>query len=624
MSVKNSTRQLSAVLVDTPPQSASENDKTVIYWNDFGANQTNDFISLPTYIEQNEEALRSRFLEYVYEVGQSQIDGKTIIERLRLDEDFSYWWLTLFALRRTHPNSGIPETIKLFALEEIVKKLNISDLTIDIHDLRVRSCIKDFCLNLGISCTDIGSPVKSVNSNSILRRLAPNWCVALATLSRQTWRSRSFGQNQINESNGKSIALFDYLTGFDVKAANAGNYRSRFWSDLPGVLEENFDNLVWNHTREIGDSSTSRKNAEKLLNDLNRRHESAHKLFESKVGVRVFCKVVRDYLRLCKSKVDGIEAKAVFTPRNSALSLWPLFQTEWNDSLRGSTAVRHLILFHTIREMVGQMPRQLVGIYLLENQPWELILTNAWKRAGHGTLIGMPQAAPKFWEVRQFVDSRSRTDFGLSKFPQPDLIASTSMRGRQMLLSSGVAQNQLIDVEALSYQYLINLQQLKAPSENFNTPNATVTVLGDFSLDETRQLLQICSPVLAQNGLRVIFKAHPTSPLSQKEIIEYGITEFSGELSALLPSSKLIVTTSFTSAAVDAYCLGIPLLLFSQGKDLNMSPLRAEPGVQFFHDSISLQVLLEHLPDFETSSNRDFFNLDPNLHRWRQSLRQFV
>jgi surface carbohydrate biosynthesis protein (TIGR04326 family) len=615
---------MSVVLVDTPPQSTPVNDKTVIYWNDFEANQTNDFISLPTYIEQSEEALRSRFLEYVYEVGQSQIDGKTIIERLRLDEDFSYWWLTLFALRRTHPNSGIPETIKLFALEEIVKKLNISDLTIDIHDLRVRSCIKDFCLNLGISCTDIGSPIKLVNSNSILRRLAPKWCVALATLCRQTWRSRSFGQNQITESNGKSIALFDYLTGFDVKAANAGNYRSRFWSDLPGVLEEDFDKLVWNHTREIGASSTSRKNAEKLLSKLNRRPESAHKLFESKVGARVFCKVVRDYLRLCKSKVDGIEAKAIFTPRNSALSLWPLFQTEWNDSLRGSTAIRHLILFHTIREMVGQMPRQLVGIYLLENQPWELILTNAWKRAGHGTLIGMPQAAPKFWEVRQFVDSRSRTDIGLSKFPQPDLIASTSMRGRQLLLSSGVAQDQLIDVEALSYQYLINLQQLKAPSENFNTSNATVTVLGDFSLDETKLLLEICSPVLSQNKYSATFKAHPSSPLSKNEIDNYGMTEFAGDLGSLLPSSSLVITTSFTSAAVDAYCLGIPLLLFSTGKDLNMSPLRLEPGVQFFHDSTSLQALLQQTTGLDTADSRDFFNLDLDLHRWRQSLRQIV
>jgi hypothetical protein len=55
-----------------------------------------------------------------------------------------------------------------------------------------------------------------------------------------------------------------------------------------------------------------------------------------------------------------------------------------------------------------------------------------------------------------------------------------------------------------------------------------------------------------------------------------------------------------------------------------MSPLRAEPGVQFFHDSISLQVLLEQTTGFQTTSSRDFFNLDPNLHRWRQSLRQFV
>ncbi len=580
----NSTSKLSVLLVDLPLRSGSENFKTTIHWNEFGTNQSNDLISLPTYIEQNEEALRRRFLEFVYEVGQYRVAGRTVIERLQIDEDFSYWWLTLFALRRTHPDSGIPETIKLLALEEIVKKMNISDITINIQEPRARRCIKDFCLNLGISCTDIGPPSQPTKFRFSLRRFSPRWCIALATLCRQTWRSRSFSQNQSIESNGKSIALFDYLTGFEAEAAGVGTYRSRFWSNLPELLEEQFDKLIWNHTREIGDSSTSRKSAEKLLSTLNVHPVNSHKLFESKISLQIFWKVVCDYCRLYKSGISETEAKTMFTPSNSDLPLWPLFRTEWIDSLRGSTAIRHLILLHTIREMVRQMPRQLVGIYLLENQPWELVLTNAWKRAGHGTLIGMPQAAPKYWEIRQFVDSRSRTDHGLSKFPQPDLIASTSLRGRQMLLSSGVSQDQVIDVEALSYQYLINLQKSKDSSEKFSTANPTVTLLGDFSVDETRQLLDICSPVLAQNGHSAIFKAHPTSPLNKSEIAKYGITEFVGDLGALLTSSRLVITTSFTSAAVDAYCLGIPLLLFSNGKNLNMSPLRLEPGVQFFHD----------------------------------------
>ena len=620
----NSTNKLSALLVDLPLRSGSDNFKTTICWNEFGTDQSKDLISLPTYIEQNEEALRSRFLEFVYEVGQYRVASKTVIERLQIDEDFSYWWLTLFALRRTHPDSGIPETIKLFALEEIVKKMNISEITINIQEPRARRCIKDFCLNLRISCTDIGPPSQPTKFRFSLRRFSPRWCIALATLCRQTWRSRSFGQNQIVESNGKSIALFDYLTGFEAEAAGVGIYHSRFWSTLPELLEEQFDKLIWNHTREIGDSSTSRKSAEKLLSTLNVHPVNSHKLFESKISLQIFWRVVRDYCRLYKSGISETEAKIMFMPSNSALPLWPLFRTEWIDSLRGSTAIRHLILLHTIREMVRQMPRQLVGIYLLENQPWELVLTNAWKRAGHGTLIGMPQAAPKYWEVRQFVDSRSRTDLGLSKFPQSDLIASTSLRGRQMLLSSGVSQDQVIDVEALSYQYLINLQKLKDSSEKFSTANPTVTLLGDFSVDETRHLLDICSPIIAQNGHSAIFKAHPTSPLNKSEIAKYGITEFVGDLGALLTSSRLVITTSFTSAAVDAYCLGIPLLLFSNGKDLNMSPLRDETGVQFFHDSISLQALLEQTTGLETSSSRDFFNLDLNLHRWRQSLRQFV
>jgi hypothetical protein len=66
----NSTNKLSALLVDLPLRSGSDNFKTTICWNEFGTNQSKDLISLPTYIEQNEEALRSRFLEFVYEVGQ--------------------------------------------------------------------------------------------------------------------------------------------------------------------------------------------------------------------------------------------------------------------------------------------------------------------------------------------------------------------------------------------------------------------------------------------------------------------------------------------------------------------------------------------------------------------------
>jgi len=102
----NSTNKLSALLVDLPLRSGSDNFKTTIYWNEFGTDQSKDLISLPTYIEQNEEALRRRFLEFVYEVGQYRVAGRTVIERLQTDEDFSYWWLTLFALRRTHPDIG--------------------------------------------------------------------------------------------------------------------------------------------------------------------------------------------------------------------------------------------------------------------------------------------------------------------------------------------------------------------------------------------------------------------------------------------------------------------------------------------------------------------------------------
>ena len=74
-------------------------------------------IKLIQVIENSADEYREKYLRLVYEIGSLNIKGRSVVEHLRIERDFSFWWLTLFGLRRWNDKSGTTDTIKLLALE---------------------------------------------------------------------------------------------------------------------------------------------------------------------------------------------------------------------------------------------------------------------------------------------------------------------------------------------------------------------------------------------------------------------------------------------------------------------------------------------------------------------------
>ena len=89
----------------------STNDYVVL-WNSFSVpGSIHPSISIPEYVEEHSDRLRSRFLGFVHDVGDSPSGAKTVLEHLQIRPTFSYWWLTLFASKRWHPDSHITEAV---------------------------------------------------------------------------------------------------------------------------------------------------------------------------------------------------------------------------------------------------------------------------------------------------------------------------------------------------------------------------------------------------------------------------------------------------------------------------------------------------------------------------------
>ena len=95
----------------------------------------------------------------------------------------------------------------------------------------------------------------------------------------------------------------------------------------------------------------------------------------------------------------------------------------------------------------------------MENQPWEKAFIHAWRKYGHGKLIGYCHTTVNYWHLNYFDDIKTINSF--SKFSQrkPDLIAVSGMLAKKNLLQFGYKKNRILEVDSLRYSYLGKLKK---------------------------------------------------------------------------------------------------------------------------------------------------------------------
>ena len=83
----------------------------------------------------------------------------------------------------------------------------------------------------------------------------------------------------------------------------------------------------------------------------------------------------------------------------------------------------------------------------------------------------------------------------------------------------------------------------------------------------------------------------------------------------------MVVASNVTSAAVDGYVAGRPVLSFLDPVRLNTSPLRELEGAVMFETASHLAQLLRDTEDLYATAGRvAFFCLDSRLPRWSSLL----
>jgi len=575
------------------------------------------------YIENNSKRLREKYTSLIHEIGEYQLNGKSIVEHLSDHRGYNLWWMSKIFEKSQINSPQIVDCIKVLALEEILINNKILGVFIcgSTKNNQLTETIERLCSTLNISCVNQTSNYKfNVRCKNYLRRLRPEVLSVSLWLFRYLKTHYSLRRaNKVNWFSGdQSIMFFSYFFALDVNKCMRGEFYSKQWSSLPKIFESKGVNINWIHHFMVFEGMNSTKTALSWTERFNKnsKHQGVHAFFESHLSLFLILLFIKNYTRSFFKSFEITNVNQAFRVKGSAVDLWPLLKTDWIESLRGGTAARNLMFIELVDKAMRNLPYQKNGLYLQENQFWEMALINAWRINGHGTLIGVPHATVNFWDMRYVNDKRAlRSDDQFAQ-PKPDLIALHGPVAKNHFIETGYPLSKTVEVEALRY---LDIGANKA-DKVIDPIKINILIIGELKTATTLEMLSAVAIAAECNeDIILTFKPHPGSSISAVMINNPSVRIVTEPLDLLLPIFDIAIVSGATSAAVDVYYSGINTIIHLGRDELNLSPVREFDDVMFTRsvENLKMQLLDYEKSKLEKSRVQNFFWTESALPRWK-------
>lgn len=599
-----------------------------VLWRSYGDGD-NLLHSIPKLVEEQADALRERYLAWIYDLAESQIEGKRLVDHLELRPGFSYWWMTLIVEKsNAYKSPQIVNALKLLAFEKLVDIHSVSTIILESGDLPLAQAFRAWCKNAGLvfEWRPLQARTEPASWITRLYRSLPRPLQAVIWLVHNIWQSWPLKQqNACQKKTGFAEMTFvDYLFNLDEKALTTGCFASKFWTDLVSALDRSGSKVNWLHHYIQREAVSSTKTACDLIARFNQRGigYQFHTCLDGALNISVVLGTLIDYSRLVWMNLKLNKMNRQLCPTESRHDFWPLFRQDWRNSMIGQNAMFNCLVLNLFERTFRRLPHQKLGVYLQENQGWEMAFIHAWRVAGHGQLIGVPHATIRFWDLRYFSDPRNYKRTIKNDLPLPDKVALNGPAALAAYRKGGYPADQIVEVEALRFLYLAGKPLAQKVVNVPSCSSLTVLVLGDYLSAVTHRQMQWlvgASPLLPPDT-RYIVKAHPYCPVQASDYPSLPMQITDSPLAKLMSECDVAYSSNITSAAVDAVAVGVPVVSVLEGDSLNMSPLRGLDGVIYATNPKELATALNTIHDCVRVMAEPYFCLDKKLPRWRTLL----
>jgi surface carbohydrate biosynthesis protein (TIGR04326 family) len=450
----------------------------------------------------------------------------------------------------------------------------------------------------------------------------PQFLQALLSFNRLLRASRPFRKAATSGwyAGDLSLLICGYFANVVPEEAATGHFHSRYWENLQGLMKELGIKGNWLHHNAASSFDT----ALAWVQDFNQNSQDQgfHSFLGAYFSWRLLFRVLKRWFWLRFKYWQLYSVENVFLVPGTCLSMWPLMKGHWKTSLLGAVAISNLFSVELFDAAMRDLPRQIKGLYLFEGNSWERAMIHAWRKYGHGQLIAVAHATVRFWDLAYYADPQTVRSSAPYSMPQPDRIALNGKASVEAYHIVAYPKESLVECEALRYGYLRNFSTESVKKRRGDMVN--VLIVGDFLLSSTIRLLRLIEAAMPHLAgyFTYTIKPHPVCPVLAKDFPLLDLTLVTDPLGKILQKFDIVCSSNATTAAVDAYFAGLPVVVILEGDELNISPLRGQAGVFFVSTPKELAEALQ-TPELWAVRNPDpneFFFLDPDLPRWRHLL----
>ena len=597
----------------------------VIFWNKYTNSDSDRIFSIPQLVEESANHLKTKYLSLIYEFGEAKVDGKRIIDHLMIRKNLSYWWMTLITEKCNYAKSPqIDNIIKILALEQWLKENKYHTLVLESDNDELAFSLSLLANKLSIDFKwkkNHKRSLKNIFKKRVFQSLpniiqSPIWIIFYLV---SNWPLKGVGLKEWRESTSSSTFV-SYLFNIAPNEKKNGRFQSSYWTKLTDLLEDNKCSTNWLHIYVKDKKLPSALKARKLIQSFNKEQKGnqTHTTLGSFLTVPVIFHTFKDWYKILNLKnmiVKKIKLDSGY--------LWPLLKKDCEDSFTGIPGISNLLYFNLFERAMNLLPCQNRGCYWKENTGWEFGFISAWQNAGHKkNLIGFNAASVVFWDLRCFFDPKTYIRKNYGDIPLPDYVGVSGEMSKSIYLDAGYPINDIIELESLRYLYLSNFAENQNNSIDRVSKEKKVLVVGDFLKGSTYKQLNLLLSALPKidKSVTFIIKPHPACPLIMEDF-----PGLNGELSTksieqLIKVSDIMYSGVITSAAIEAYCVGLPVIKYLDGDILNMSPLRENESVYFIQSADDLSNAINNISISHFRKKENYFYLDASLPRWHQWL----
>jgi surface carbohydrate biosynthesis protein (TIGR04326 family) len=600
--------------------------KKTIVWNDKCEREKN-ILDVFDLIDDNKYEIRQKYLRWIHEIQNLKIHNNTIINHLKIDNNFSFWWMLPISEKSNFMKSfHINEILKLIALEEYIKKNKIK---------------KIFTTNLNKTTNDVITYIARRNKIIFIKRNEKkifsldlgivNFFKAFLWLFNYLYKIRFlFGLNLPKwDSTKNKICIVTFFFNINLNLIKQNIFSSSYFNSLIDKIHFKKMGINWLNIYFENEQMPNSKFAKSILSKINKIYSSdIHVTLDSFISVRIILLALKTWFKvfyksliLTKEKIIQIDKSKYFL----------ILSDEFTKNLQNHHSLKNILVYFLMKEAFGRISKQNSCIFINENQPWEMALLSNYFKNDHNNIIGYQHTTARFWDLRNYYYKKSyKKNSILISYPRPNHLAVHSKIFYNIFLKSNYPKKNLKMVEAVRYEKLIkkNLSNNKNIISGFDKDKINITiVLGAFNNFDQTLINCVQKNIINFDDNYCFFLKNQFSSDKSLAIQETNnFKNIQADLLDIFKVSDLVIISNPSSAVLDAMYMNIPFYVYDGGDFLNFSPMYSIINNKYFIRDYNF---VSKLKSFKKNSSKKFWsfnkknilNANLNVTKWKKLIK---